>query len=57
MPGRGRDDRVIDWLADHILASRLMFYATFILSLCALPAPFLRQELAGEDIGFCVASG
>lgn len=46
--GPARDDRVIDWLADHILASRLMFYAAFILPLCALPAPFCGKNLPAK---------
>lgn len=33
------NDKVIDWLTDHVLASRIMFNSAFILPLCVLPMP------------------
>lgn len=33
------NDKVIDWLTDHVLASRIMFNSAFILPLFVLPLP------------------
>ena len=33
----GRNDRVLDWLADHVLASMLMFDIALIVPLIAIP--------------------
>lgn len=34
---RGWNDRLLSWLADHVLASKIMFDAALILPLLALP--------------------